>query len=116
MGNPINAIRSASSWHNVDVTGGTFKLKKGITNYRITAGSATNIDVISSDGSWLEDGRRIRCLVATGSSTITFRDNQSGTNIALSGLTTAVGALDSIDLQFSKADGLWIETNTHNIS
>ena len=62
----------------------------------ITAGSSQNVDII--DAEW-SPGRVIEFWVVPGSSTITFRDNQAGTNIVLNGTSVAAATLSSISFR-----------------
>ena len=76
----------------IEVTSTTLTIPDSISFAPLTNTGGQNVDFI--DAEW-SPGRVIEIFVVEGSSTITFRDNQAGTNIVLNGLTTACAEMSA---------------------
>ena len=104
----------ASSFDFVEVDSTTLTLPVSTSNYIINAGSSQNVDVIDRSD---VDGVRVVLVGQTGTSNITLRDNQSGTNIVLAtGASNAriIGPSDRIELQ-RLPNGTWVEVSFTNV-
>ncbi|MBL4864757.1 MAG: hypothetical protein JKY67_00085 [Pseudomonadales bacterium] len=112
MGNPIYAIRSSGAFKPLSVSTATgLSLSSGTTNHRINASSVSIIDSIIGGA---EDGRRVFFLGKTGTSSIVFRDDQSGTNLKLAGTSFSMLQADSIEFIYDADSGFWIEIGNTN--
>ena len=112
MSKAARAANAQSGFEEVAVTGQTITIAAGTGSALLTASTGTSVDVINSQ--WIR-GRRIFVKCSAGSSTVTFRDNQSGTNLVLIDLTSAVAADSSTafvaDLDAS-GNEMWVQCQT----
>lgn len=108
MTTAIAAARNRYKNHTtVVVSGTTLSIPAGISYVRlITSGSAQNVDIIDIEGA--PQGHEIVLFSDDASYAITFRDNQSGTNIALPGTSVAISDGEAIVLKYDSTDEVWM--------
>lgn len=105
---PAEAIHMVSNFYRIAPDSTTLKLDTATANYEILAAATQNVDVIDRSDI---PGVRIVFFGAVGTAAVTFRDNQSGTNIVLdSGASNArvVDDNERLELQLMP-DGKWHE-------
>ena len=112
-----NMVRVPEAGGVVSVTGTRLHVPDSYGVCPITAASGQNVDIIDTE--WAL-GRVIEFFVLPGSSAVTFRDNQTGTNIVVNGLTQACPELSSIQFRaWRDANGnkMWYQiTSVFSIS
>lgn len=95
MGKQARAINAQGRPELITLTASPLQIDAQTATAIVECDSATNVDSLQTQ--WVR-GRRILIKSAAGSAnTMTFRDNQSGTNLVLNSTSVAVGTNDSIE-------------------